>query len=176
MATAPRSGLAGLLMSWAGGLLPASPPGVPITREAAQRLVQSFVRPEGPLQSPGLNAEGFGGITMAGAQLYFEWHEDTQALECSALVYKFHEPPKPGVIAGFQAEEKEGTDTGGGTVDYETENRGLYLSRTYTQVPDERAFAKDMKKLMRASLKWGHEVLDRVASRVFHPEELEKKS
>lgn len=145
-----------------------------MTREAAQRLVQIFVRPEANPQSPGLNAEGFGGMVVGGAQLYFEWHEDTKALECSALVYKFHEPPKPGVIETFQAEEKEGTDTGGGTVDYEPENRGLYLSRTYTQVPDERAFSKDMKKLMKASLTWSREVLDRVASRVFHPEELNK--
>jgi hypothetical protein len=161
-------------MSWVAGLAPASAAGSPMTREAAQRLVQTFVRPEGPLQSQGLNQEGFGGIVLGGAQLYFEWHEDTKALECSALVYKFHEPPKPGVIETFQAEEKEGTDTGGGTVAYEPENRGLYLSRTYMQVPDERAFAKDMKKLMKASLTWSREVLDRVASRVFHPEELEQ--
>jgi hypothetical protein len=162
-------------MSWVGGLAPASAAGEPMTREAAQRLVQTFVRPHGPLQSPGLNAEGFGGISFGNGEIYFEWHEDTKALECSALVYRFHEPPKPRVIETFQAEEKEGTDTGGGTVDYEPENRGLFLSRTYTQVPDERAFAKDMKRLMKASLKWGHEVLDRVASRVFHPEELEKR-
>ena len=162
-------------MSWVAGLAPASPAGAPMTREGAQRLVQSFVRPHGSLQSEGLNQEGFGGLIMGGAQLYFEWHEDKQALECSALVYKFHDPPKPGVLETFQAEEKEGTDTGGGTVVYEPENRGLYLSRTYTQVPDERTFAKDLKRLMKVSLTWGHEVLDRVASRVFHPEELEQK-
>jgi hypothetical protein len=162
-------------MSWVAGLAPASPPSSPMTREGAQRVVQSFVRAQGAVLSPGLNPQGFGGLAMGGAQLYFEWHEDAQALECSALVYRFHEPPKPGVIEGFQAEEKEGTDTGGGTVDYEPENRGLYLSRTYTHVPDERVFAKDMKRLMKASLKWGDEVLDRVASRVFHPEELEKR-
>jgi hypothetical protein len=156
------------------GLAPAAAEGAPMTREAAQRLVQIFVRPEANPQSPGLNAEGFGGLVVGGAQIYFEWHEDTKALECSALVYKFHEPPKPGVIETFQAEEKEGTDTGGGTVDYEPENRGLYLSRTYTQVPDERTFSKDMKKLMKASLRWSREVVDRVASRVFHPEELNK--
>jgi hypothetical protein len=146
-----------------------------MTREGAQRLVQSFVRPQGSLQSPGLNQEGFGGLVMDGAQLYFEWNEDTKALECSALVYKFHEPPKPGVLETFQAEEKEGTDAGGGTVDYEAENRSLFLSRTYTQVPNERAFGKDMKRLMKASLVWSREVLDRVASRVFHPEELEQR-
>jgi hypothetical protein len=146
-----------------------------MTREGAQRLVQSFVRPLGSLQSPGLNEQGFGGFSTGDSQVYFEWHEDTQTLECSALVYRFHDPPKPGVLEAFQAEEKEGTDTGGGTVDYEPENRGLFLSRMYTQVPDERTFAKDMKRLVKASLKWGEEVLDRVASRVFHPEELEEK-
>jgi len=146
-----------------------------MTREGAQRLVQIFVRPHGSLQSEGLNQEGFGGLIMDGAQLYFEWHEDTQALECSALVYKFHDPPRPGVFETFQKEEQEGTDTGGGTVTYELENRGLYLSRTYKEVPDERTFAKDMKRLMKASLVWSDEVLDRVASRVFHPEELEQK-
>jgi hypothetical protein len=162
-------------MSWVAGLAPASPPGAPMTREGAQRLVQSFVRAQGLLQSPGLNEQGFGGISTGASQLYFEWHEDTQTLECSALIYKFHDPPKPGVLETFQAEEKEGTDTGGGTVDYEPENRGLYLSRMYTQVPDERTFAKDMKRLVKASHKWSEEVLDRVASRVFHPEELEEK-
>jgi hypothetical protein len=146
-----------------------------MTREGAQRLVQTFVRPHGPLQSAGLNQEGFGGLRMGGADLYFEWHEDTQALEASALVYKFHDPPKPGVLETFQKEEQEGTDTGGGTVTYEPENRGLYLSRTYKEVPDERTFGKDMKRLMKASLVWSQEVLDRVASRVFHPEELEQK-
>ena len=146
-----------------------------MTRESAQRLVQTFVRPEANPQSPGLNPEGFGGLVMDGAQLYFEWHEDTQALECSALVYKFHEPPKPGVLDGFRAEEKEGTDTGGGTVDYEPENRGLFLSRHYSQMPPGNEFARDMKRLMKASNVWGDEVLDRVASRVFHPEELQQK-
>ncbi|ADO71505.1 hypothetical protein [Stigmatella aurantiaca] len=175
MATAPRSGLAGLLKSWVAGLGPAAPAGIPLTRETAQRLVQSFIHSEGAPISPGLNAQGFGGLAAGGAQLYFEWHEETQALECSALVYRFREPPKPGVIAGFQAEEQEGTDTGGGTVDYEPENRGLYLTRTYAQVPEERTFAKEMRRLMKTSRKWNTEVLDRVASRVFHPEELEKR-
>jgi hypothetical protein len=156
----------------------ATPPagGAPLTFESARELVQWFVKSQGAVLSPGLNARGFGGIATGEAQLYFEFHADTQALECSALVYRFHEPPKPGVLEGFRQEEREGTDSGGGTVDYEPENRGLYLSRTYTQqVPDGAAFAKDMKRLMKASAVWGDEVLDRVASRVFHPEELEKR-
>src|SRR5687767_6972639 len=115
MATAPRTGLAGLLMSWVAGLGPSAPAGVAMTREAAQRLVQGLLAAEGTPPSPGINPQGFGGLSAGGASLYFEWHEDTKALECSALVYRFREPPKPGVIEGFQAEEREGTDTGGGT-------------------------------------------------------------
>ena len=129
MATAPRTGLAGLLMSWVAGLGPSAPAGVAMTREAAQRLVQGLLAAEGTPPSPGINPQGFGGLSAGGASLYFEWHEDTKALECSALVYRFHEPPKPGVLETFQAEEKEGTDTGGGTVDYEPENRSLFLSQ-----------------------------------------------
>jgi hypothetical protein len=155
----------------------ATPPagGGPMTRESAQELVQWYVKSQGAVLSPGLNAQGFGGIMSGTAQLYFEFHEDTKTLECSALVYRFHEPPKPGVLDGFRAEEKEGTDTGGGTVDYEPENRGLFLSRHYTQVPPGSDFSREMKRLMKASNVWGDEVLDRVASRVFHPEELEQK-
>ncbi|WNG42587.1 hypothetical protein F0U60_51695 [Archangium minus] len=145
-----------------------------MTREAAQELVRWYSRAQGAVLSPGLNPQGFGGIAVGGAQLYFEYHEDTKSLECSALVYRFREPPKPGVLEGFEAEAREGTDTGGGTVDYERENRGLFLSRVYTQMPDGKAFAQDMKRLGKASVVWGDEVLDRVASRVFHPEELQK--
>lgn len=167
------------MLQWilsAVGLGPPPPPsGGPMTRESAQELVRWYARSRGAVLSPGLNAEGFGGIAEGGSQVYFEYHEDSKALEVSALVYRFHEPPKPGVLAGFEAEAREGTDTGGGTVDYERENRGLFLSRTYAQVPDGHAFAKDVQRLAKASLVWGDEVLDRVASRVFHPEELEQK-
>jgi hypothetical protein len=163
------------LMSAVGLGPPPPASGGPLTREAAGELVRWYVRSQGAVLSPGLNPQGFGGLAVGGAQVYFEYHEERRVLECSALVYRFSEPPRPGVIAGFEAEAREGTDAGGGTVDYERENRGLYLSREYTVVPEGPAFAKDMKRLAAASLVWGDEVLDRVASRVFHPEELEKR-
>jgi hypothetical protein len=136
-------------------------------REEAVRLAQAFLAATENPHSPGLNPQGFGGVAVEGAQLYFEWRDKEQALECSALIYKFRDNPKPGIVEGFQAEQKAGTDTGGGTVDYEPENKSLFLSRTYTQAPPQTAFIEDMKKLMKASLVWGDEVLDRVASKVF---------
>jgi hypothetical protein len=52
-------------------------------------------------------------------------------------------------------------------VDYEPENKSLFLTRMYTQAPPQTAFVEDMKRLMRASLMWSGEVLQRVASSVF---------
>jgi hypothetical protein len=145
-----------------------------MTRDEAQRLVQSFMQ---AVEQPGegLNPQGFGGAMVGDAQLYFEYHDDTKALETSALIYKFRDAPKPGILEGFQAEEKAGTDTGGGTVDYEKENKSLFLSRTYTKVPQDAAFVADMRRLMDASLVWADSVVDRVASRVFHPKEAQKR-
>lgn len=137
-----------------------------MTREEAQRLVQTFMKSHGQ-SSEGLNPQGFGGAVLGDAQLYFEYHSDKQALETSALIYKFRDPPKPGVLEGFHAEEKSGTDTGGGAVDYEPENKSLFLSRTYTTMPLDTAFKADMQRLTQASLVWSSEVMDRVASRVF---------
>ncbi|MFP2926340.1 type III secretion system chaperone [Pyxidicoccus sp. 3LG] len=138
-----------------------------MTREEAQRLAQAFLAANGQPNSIGINPQGFGGIVVNDAQLYFEWHDQEQSLECSALIHKFRDAPKPGVLEGFQQEQKSGTDTGGGTVDYEPENKSLFLSRTYTQAPQQPIFNDDMKRLMKASLVWSGEVLGRVASRVF---------
>jgi len=137
-----------------------------MTFDEAQRVVQAFMN-SFKQPSEGLNAQGFGGVVIEGEQLYFEYHGKTQRLETSALIHKFRDAPKPGVLEGFQAEEKAGTPTGGGTVDYELENKSLFLSRYYEQAPQEAAFQEDMKQLLRASAVWRDEVLDRVATRVF---------
>jgi excinuclease UvrABC nuclease subunit len=138
-----------------------------MTRDEAQQLAQALLAATGQPTSVGLNPQGFGGAAVENAQLYFEWHDKEQALECSALIHKFRDAPKPGIIEGFKAEQAAGTDAAGGTVDYEPENKSLFLSRTYTQAPPPPLFVDDMKRLMKASLIWSTEVLDRVASRVF---------
>ncbi len=137
-----------------------------MTFEDAQRVVQAFML-SFKQPSEGLNAQGFGGAVIDGAQLYFEYHGKTQRLETSALIHKFRDAPKPGVLEGFQEEEKAGTPTGGGTLDYEQENKSLFLSRYYEQVPPDAAFQEDMKQLLATCEVWRDEVLDRVATRVF---------
>ncbi len=137
-----------------------------MTFEEARRLVQDLMAAHGQ-GSEGLNMKGFGGVTIGDAQLYFEYHSNRQALETSALIYKFRDAPKPGILDGFYAEEKAGTDTGGGALDFEPENKGLYLSRFYTDVPPVQTFQADMQRLMDTSMVWGTDVLNRVADKVF---------
>ena len=138
-----------------------------MTRQEAEQLVSGLGKTYGVKAE--LSPGGFGGLAVETASLFFEYSDASHALECSALVYKFHDAPKPGIIEGFTAEEAAGTDTGGGHVDYEPQNKGLFLSRTYQQSPDPGAFLGDMKTLMKASLTWGDVVLPRVSERVFHP-------
>jgi hypothetical protein len=137
-----------------------------MTRDEAQRVVQSYVRSQGLPLSPGLNMQGFGGVMVGQAQLYFEHAADAGELKCSALIYRFRDAPRPGVLDGFRDEQKAGTDTGGGDVDFEPESKSLFLSRRYASVPADNAFLDDMNRLMEASLEWGGDVFERVASRV----------
>jgi hypothetical protein len=107
-------------------------------------------------------------MSIGMGSLYFEFKEQAQSLTCLALIYKFHDAPKPGIIEGFKAEEAAGTNAGGGKVEYQPENKGLYLSRTYSKVPAQASFEQEMKDLLQASRVWGDEVLDRVTTKVFH--------
>lgn len=137
-----------------------------MTRDDAVAMVQRLFRAYG-VRSEGLNAGGFGGAMIGLGQVYFE-HRPDGILLCSALIYRFHNEPKPGVLAGFEEEARAGhTDTGGGALHYEPENRGLYLARAYPTPVLDRAFRRDIESLLRASLVWGREVLERVAARVF---------
>jgi hypothetical protein len=141
-----------------------------MTRDEAIRLIQTYFRSFG-LQSPGLNEQNLGGAAFGDAEIYFEYQPEESALKCSALIYKFQIDPKAGVLEKLKEEELS-ADTGGGTIDYEPENRGLFLSRTYTEMVPPEEFTSDLERLLEASKVWSNEVLDRVASKIYHPEEL----
>ena len=130
-------------------------------------MVQSFFRIYGG-DSPGLNDNNLGGAVVGEHQIYFEYQPHKELLKCRALVYRFQAEPRPGVIEAFKQEEQTASaDTGGGTVDYEPENKGLYLSREYAETVSDEEFAESLGELMKASRVYGDEVLDRVASKVF---------
>ena len=102
------------------------------------------------------------GLMLGPAALYFEYDRARGALTCGALVYRFRGAPRPGVLEDFL---KETRGAGGGTLVYREETRALLLSRTYTDAAPAEEFAEEMKRLAAASLGWGAELLERVASR-----------
>lgn len=125
-------------------------------------------------QGAGGGARGFDTKTVAGvmlgsAEVFFEYLPDIQALKCRALVYRFHAEPRPGVLEGFFKEESRGADdAGGGALEYLSETRSLFLTRTYLEPAPGAEFARDVRRLAEASLVWGGDVLARVAADVFH--------
>lgn len=102
------------------------------------------------------------GVMLGPAALYFEYDAARGALSCGALVYRFRNAPRPGVLEDFL---EENTGAGGGLLVYRGETRALLLGRTYTEATPAAEFAEDMKRLAAASLGWGAELLERVASR-----------
>ena len=130
-------------------------------------MIQGYYKSHG-VDSPGLNENNLGGAAVGEYLVYFEYQPAKRALKCSALIYKFHDEPKPGVIEAFKAEEMaETADTGGGSLEYQPVNKGLYLGRSYTQGVSDQEFAGDMKRLIEASEVYGDQVLARVAAKVF---------
>lgn len=141
-----------------------------MTREAANTLIQTFARSQGGEVS-GLNMNNMAALSMGDADLFFTFHQSLFAsqeptLEVSALIYRFRTEPNPAILKGFNEEHESGTPAGGGEVDYEPQNKGLYLTRKYESVPTQDAFNEDLVALAKASKVWGREVLERVANKV----------
>lgn len=79
----------------------------------------------------------------------------------------FAKLPRDGLIEAFHEEERRGTNTGGGSVEFLPENGGLYLGRTYTQRTEPARFIEETNKLGQAATYWAQEVFPAVATKVF---------
>jgi hypothetical protein len=139
-----------------------------MTRDEAVSLVQHLYTALG-VESAGLNEQNLGGAMIEDMQVYFEYKPDKGVLDCLALIYKFTDEPRPGILEEFAKEEASGkTDTGGGTLSYQPENRGLYLLRRYSERVPDADFINELGNLLAATRTWGGEVLERVSTKVFH--------
>ena len=91
-------------------------------------------------------------------------------LRCSALIYRWREWPKPGLLEALRQEAQSGaSNTGGATLDYVPEHRTLSLSREFDGMPSAAAFEQAMTQLREACSQWRTEVFARVAEQVLHP-------
>lgn len=137
-----------------------------MTREQAVDLLESLYRSIGK-DNAILKPDHILYASKSGTALIaFNYDAEKKALTCRAEIYLFHREPLPGLIEGFRDEEKTGTATGGGELEYVASNRGLYLRRVYTKPVDREIFATEMRELGEAGLRWGRDVFDRVNARV----------
>ena len=133
-----------------------------MTRGEAESMLRALAGggPGGPL----LGGGGAAGLMLGAAELFFEYDAGRGVLDCGALVYRFRAEPRPGVLESF-FEEAGGEGAGGGALVYREETRSLLLGRAYFEAVSGEEFAREMKRLAAASLGWGAELLERVASR-----------
>lgn len=135
-------------------------------REQAVELLESFYQSIGK-DNAILKPDHILYASKSGTALIaFNYDAEKKTLTCRGEIYLFHREPLPGIIEGFRDEEKSGTATGGGDLEYVSSNRGLYLRRVYSKPVDRNVFASEMRELGEASLHWGRDVFDRVNRRV----------
>lgn len=141
-----------------------------MTREDAVKLVQAFFQAHGKT-SRGLNDKGLGGILFGmpsgAAQVFFEHDAQRGQLVCRGHLFTYRpQDPVEGELNAFREEEKAGTPTGGGRIEYMQENRGLFLTRTYHEAVAPQSFVAEVDKLAAASLNWRGEVFERVMDKL----------
>lgn len=130
-----------------------------MTRTDAIQLIDSVLATRGLDKVEALNEKNVGGMELPDAKLYFEYGPATGTLRCSAFIENFREPLKPDEWSRLKAKETEAS-AGGGQLDYQTENHGLFLTRVYDLAVPPAQFVADMERLMVASMKWEDEYLD----------------
>lgn len=161
------TGMSLALYAYACGVLARAAGRGVMTREEAARLVSSLLGAHGVGGGARLfEGRRVVGVMLGAAELFFEYEPEGGALACAALVYRFHDEPRAGLLEAFFAEEEQGAaDAGGGALEYRPEARSLLLARSYSAAVPGEEFAQDMRRLAAASLEWGGEVLERVAAR-----------
>jgi len=129
-----------------------------MTRSDAVRLVKALFATL-QTESPGLNEQGFGGIMLPDADLYFEHQTPGDCLVCYGRIFEFRKDAAPAVLDALQAEGRSLPP--GLRVEYVSETRRLFLVRTYTDVVEEKVFVEQMLELAKATATWSNEVLSR---------------
>lgn len=134
-----------------------------MTKEEAKQQVEAFFRRLGEKASffDGKNhVETRIGETVIG----FEYDETEETLSAQALIYRFRSEPKDEVLDAVFGEENE-SNSGGGRVVFNSENRAFYLQRDFREKVGENVFYEAVNKLAQASLRWNGEILMQAAEK-----------
>ena len=135
-----------------------------MTREEAKQQLEAFFRKIG-ITASFFEDKNFAKATVGEALIGFEFVQTESVLKAQALIYRFRNSPNPKVIEAIFAEQKN-SDTGGGTIHFETEDLSLFLEKNFIKkLPDEE-FYKQVNQLAQASLLWSNQILLQITEKV----------
>lgn len=106
------------------------------------------------LSDGGLSDDGFAAISIAALPIHFEYSASKQELTCSALVYRFDEPPKQDVLDKLYTFDAKSPRNVHGRLEYRPLNRALLVARSYKSVPASAQFFEDVKNLAILGSNW----------------------
>lgn len=135
-----------------------------MTREEAKQQLEAFFRKLG-LSTSVLNDTNFVKATVGEAVIGFAYSEAEGVLISKALIYRFRNNPNPLLIEALIAEQKN-SDTGGGNVDFDTDDLSLSLEKTFVEKPADEDFYEQVNRLAKASLVWSTQILPQIAEGV----------
>ena len=133
-----------------------------MNRDEAIQTIQAFAKSL-EVETKGLNKSNLGGLQVGEAEVWFEYVEAEGALHCSALIFQFDQEENPAIVEACRNEAKAGANTGGGAIEYQPENKGIYLTRVYAKTVPPENFEKDMTRLLEASQEWSEDVFPKAA-------------
>lgn len=103
-----------------------------------------------------LDAKGLGGLQLGTTPVWFELAKGT--LVCRALVYRFHAPAAPAVLAKL----KQGPSETNAALEYDAASRALCLTRAYVKPVSNAEFQQQLGVLVAAALRWADVEIDRL--------------
>jgi hypothetical protein len=134
-----------------------------MTRQEANQIWTELLDYYAPgKQNEGLNAQGLGGVSLRGRELYAEFIQATGGLDLRAFVCPWPGKYEPAEFERLRALAASGGETGGGQLEYLPESHGLFLKLHYDDPPELGAFLGSLDLLVQAADHWDTDLVDLV--------------
>lgn len=142
-----------------------------MTDTEAERQVKDFLaRYEMSPDVSALRAGKVFGVMLGSAEVFFIYDAATETLHAHALIFRFPATsptatPPPALLLEIERENLASSAKNTGKLNYQPENKGLYLSQAFTEAIAPETFYDQMQKLTVASLIWARESFAQLIAR-----------
>ncbi|CAN5695559.1 hypothetical protein BH20ACI4_BH20ACI4_11450 [soil metagenome] len=135
-----------------------------MTRAEAKQQLEAFFRKIG-ITASFFEDKNFAKATIGEALIGFEFAETEGVLNAQALIYRFRNAPNQKVVEAIFAEQQN-TETGGGKINFDSEDFSLFLEKSFTGKNADEEFYKQINLLAQTSLIWSSQILPQIAEQV----------